>query len=275
MKTILVPTDFSKISRNAIDYAVEIAKLTKSRLVLFHVFHVSMINVDSPFAVPSLVEIGKDCLEKLKKIEQEIHFKHDRNITIQCVCKCGFAVDEINQFIKDTHVDLVVMGTHGAGYLAEKFTGSVTTSLMRKATCPVLAIDQHVKFKTIRKIVLACDYHETNSSSVFDPLKEFAQLFESHVYVLNVVRELEMASNVSKTMAGIRLEHSLRPISHSFHYKESENVVEGINDFVKEKMIDLVVMIPHMHTVLHNIFQEPITKRMALHSQVPLLSLHP
>jgi len=40
MKTILVPTDFSKIARNAIDYAVEIAKLTKAKLILFHVYHV-------------------------------------------------------------------------------------------------------------------------------------------------------------------------------------------------------------------------------------------
>lgn len=62
MKTILVPTDFSKIARNAIDYAVEIAKLTKAKLVLFHVYHVPVVPVEIPIVMP-IDEVKKETME--------------------------------------------------------------------------------------------------------------------------------------------------------------------------------------------------------------------
>ena len=67
MKTILVPTDFSKIARNAIDYAVEIAKLTKARLILFHVYHATVVPSEMPIVLPT-GEIEKEALDGLKKI---------------------------------------------------------------------------------------------------------------------------------------------------------------------------------------------------------------
>ena len=166
------------------------------------------------------------------------------------------------------------MGMKGTGYLREKLIGSITTSLIKKAKSPVLAIDRRVKFGSIKKIALACDYTETKSKSILDPLKELAHLFKSHIYVLNVVRELDTVPPVSKAVAGIKLDHSLEGINHSFHYTKSEDVIEGINDFVDEKKVDMLVMIPRMHTMLQNILHEPHAKRMAFHTKVPLLALH-
>lgn len=273
MKTILVPTDFSKIARNAIDYAVEIAKLTNAKLILFHVYHVPAVPSEMPIVIP-IDEIEKNSMDSLKKIEKNIHLKHGNKLVVEYQCRCGFPIDEINTFAEENKIDLIVMGMEGAGYLTEKLVGSITTSLIKKAKCPLLAIDKHVKFKSVKKIALACDYEETQNKSILEPLKEFVQLFESHVYVLNVVRELETVATISKAVEGIKLEHSLEDLNHSFHYTKSEDIVEGINDFVDEKKIDMVAMIPRMHTALQNLFHEPITKRMAFHTKVPLLALH-
>lgn len=273
MKTILVPTDFSKAAHNAIDYAAEIAKLTKAKLILFHVYHVPVVPSEVPI-VPSMDEMEKNSLDGLKKIERNIHLKHGNKFAVECKCRCGFPVDEINLFTEENKIDLIVMGMEGTGYLTEKLIGSVTTSLIKKAKCPVLAIDKYVKFRSIKKIVLACDYTETNNKSILNPLKEFANLFKSHIYVLNVVRELETIPTINEAVAGIKLDHLLEGVNHSFHYAKSEDVIEGINDFVEEKKIDMVIMIPRMHTALQNLFHEPNTKRMAFHTKVPLLTLH-
>lgn len=200
--------------------------------------------------------------------------KYGNKLVVECKCACGFPVEEINIFAKENKIDLIVMGMEGAGYLTEKLIGSITTSLIKKAKCPVLAIDKHVKFRSIKKIALACDYSETKNKYILNPLKELAHLFKSHVYILNVVRELETVATVSKAVAGIKLDHSLEGVNHSFHYAKSEDIIEGINDFVDEKKIDMVVMIPRMHTALQNLFHEAHTKRMAFHTKVPLLALH-
>jgi nucleotide-binding universal stress UspA family protein len=274
MKTILVPTDFSDVAKNAIDYAVEIAKLTEAKIILFHVYHIPVITSDVPLVLPSLEEMETNCLEGLKNLSRNIQHKEGNKLQIDCKCRCGFAVEEINAFSRENKIDIIILGMQGAGYLTEKVMGSITTALLHEAKCPVLAIDKKVKFRSIKKMVLACDYLKTDNQSVLLPLKEFARLFKSHVYILNVVPELVTIPTISKAVAGINLEHALEDIDHSFHYAQHEDVIQGINKFVLKQNMDMVVMIPRRHSILKNIFKEPITKKMAFHTSVPILALH-
>ncbi len=275
MKTLLVPTDFSKTSDNAVDYAVEIAKVTHAKLILFHAYHVPVITTEEVVAVPDFKEIERCAVDNLKRIEKIIHLKYGRNIVTECVCKCGFAVEEINLFTKETKTDLIIMGMKGTGYLEEKLIGSVTTSLMQESICPVMAIDEHVKFKTPKKIVLACDYLETDHTSVLKPLRQLANLFNAHVYVLNVVSHSENSPKIPEAIPDHKkIENSLTGVEHSFHYLQDESVIDGINAFVSERKMDMVVMIPRKHSMFKRIFKEPNTKRMAFHAHVPVLALH-
>lgn len=273
MKTILVPTDFSDDADNAMSYAVEIAKITSSKIILFHAFHIPAVPMDTPVFITSFDEIEKICMAQLKTIERNIHQKHGSQIDIECACKCGFAVDGINEIALEKNIDLVVMGMHGSSYWEEKLIGSNTTTLIRNTKWPVLAINKNVKFKSIKKIVLACDYHKIKDKSILNILKEFVKLFQAHVYVLNVVHELEMIPSMSEAVEAIELNHSLEDISNSFHNIENENIMDGINEFVEQNKSDMIVMIPHEHTFLENMFSESNTKQMTFHANIPLLAL--
>lgn len=274
MKTILVPTDFSDNASNAINYAVEIAKLAKAKLILFHAFHVPVTNSDMPIVVIPIEEIEEANIGRLKKIAKEIQSKNNGSLNIKCICKMGFAVDEISELVTTKSIDLVVMGIRGSGNLSEILMGSTTTTLIRKDSCPVLVINQNVKFKNIKKIVFACDYHEISDASILKPLKEFVELFKSHVYVFNVVKELKTVTYVGKAATESLLEHSLEGTDHTFHFAEQEDVIEGINLFAANKKADMIVMIPQKHTLLKNIFNASNTKKMAFHTHIPLLALH-
>lgn len=273
MKTILVPTDFSRCADNAIDYAIEIAKLTKAKLILFNVYQSQVIPAEAPILLP-IEETAADAMEALKKEAKRIRKQCGEQISLDYSSAWGFPVEQIDDYARKHKIDLIVMGMQGAGFLEEKVIGSVTTSLIRKSKCPVLAIDSHVKFKSIKKIALACDYSETKNNQVFAPLKEFAQLFKSHVYVLNVVPETEKSPAIAKAVAGIKMDRILEDIDHSFHFSTGKNVVDGINHFADANNIDMIVMIPHPHTSLKTLFAESNTKRMAFHTKIPLLSLH-
>lgn len=274
MKTILVPTDFSAASENAVNYAAEIAKATNAKLILFHVYNLPVTATEVPIVLPNTDELEKDCLEGLLRISTRLHSKLNTT-NIECIVKCGFPVDEINQYTQTSKIDLIVMGMRGAGYLTEKLIGSVTTSLIQRSNCPVLVIDEKVKFKNIRKIVLACDYNETENKKVLEPMKEFAHLFKSHIYVLNVLTRSEKVEPITEVVSDfIKLEHSLADTTHSFHYLSNKEIVAGINEFVSEGNMDMVVMIPRKHSLLKSVFNEPNTKKMAFHSTVPLLAIH-
>lgn len=273
MKTILVPTDFSKNAQNAIDYAIEIAKCTSSKLILFHAYQLPLVASEVP-VVPSIGELEKDIVRNLKKAERHIHSKTESSLVVEYEYRCGFPVEEIRLCAERNKADLIIMGLHGAGFIREKLIGSVSTALMNNSKCPVLIINQNVKFKSIKNIALAFDYSEIKNQAVLYPLNVFSNLFKSHIFIFNVVKsQLEAVSSISKAVDGMKLAHALENAEHSFHYSENEDIIEGINKFVMEKNIDMVVMIPHKHSPLHNLFNESQTKKMAFHTRIPLLTL--
>lgn len=272
MKTILVPTDFSEISHNAIDYAAEMAKQFNATLVLFHAYHVPIVNAEMPMNLPSEVEMERKIIDSLRKIEKNLHSKHGKGISVKIICKQGLAADVISEYVIDNNVDLITMGTQGGGFITEKVFGSVTSALIKKSKCPVLTIGKDTKFNGIKNIVLACDYKETKAA-VLRPLKELTHLFNSHVYLLHVNQNLEAVPSSKEELERIKLDHLLEGINHSFNYCENEDVIDGLNQFAKEKNADMVAMISREHSLIWNLFHEANTKKMAFHISIPFLSL--
>jgi nucleotide-binding universal stress UspA family protein len=273
MDTILVPTDFSKNAKNALDYAIEIANVTSSKLMLFHAYQVPDLATELT-DIP-VIDLEKLIVRELKKLERYVHATSAKKLTVEYAYRCGFPVEEIRLCAERIKADLMVMGLHGSGFLKEKLIGSVSTVLINNSKCPVMIINQHVKFKRIKNIALAFDYTEIENKSTLLPLNEFIHLFKSHIFIFNVVKsELQAVSSISKAVDGMKLAHALENVEHSFHYSENEDIQEGINKFVLDKNIDMVVMIPHKHSPLHNLFHKSETKKMAFHTKIPLLALN-
>lgn len=273
MNVIFVPTDFSEVSHCAIDYAAELAVLTSAKLVIFHSCEVPVLSPDGTVVVPMDV-IQDDSLKSLKKTAEHLRKKYGKMLTVESEQAIGFPVEEINRAVVKFKADLIIIGMQGGGFITEKIVGSITTSLIKRAKCPVLAIHKGTKFKPIKKIALACDYHKLAYPTVLKPVKELATLFKSEILILNVVHELEEVPTISKAAEGVKLNRALEGIKHSFHYMINHEVTDGISDFVKENEIDLIAMVPHSHTVIETIFKESNTKHMAFHVAKPLLAIH-
>src|SRR5687768_9230307 len=151
MKTILVPVDFSEQSRNAVDYAAEMALYTKSKLILLHIYDNTPPALDIPMVVP-MTEVERGIKEELNRISRNIEQKYGDNLIQRSLVKLGFVVEEINLAAEENNVDLIIMGMAGAGYLAERLLGSTATSVIRRSKKPVLVIGSQMHFKKPRKI---------------------------------------------------------------------------------------------------------------------------
>lgn len=273
MKTILIPTDFSAISENAVDYAAEIAKADNAEIVLLHVYQAPFVTPEVPSMVTSINDIEESCVKELIKLRSRIHLQHGPHIKVEYAYRCGYAVEEIDRVAKELHPDLIVMGMRGAGYLEKKLIGSVTTSLIEKTKYPVLIINKGIKFNGLKKIVFAYDYLPLENQKTLEPVKNLSKLFDAHVYVLNVVREPVLVPNVKEAVAGVRLDHLLEEINHSFHFVEDENVLAGLNGFIEERRIDLMVILPHKHSFMNKLFNETHTSQVAFGAKTPILAI--
>ncbi|HET6225552.1 MAG TPA: universal stress protein [Bacteroidia bacterium] len=272
MKTILVATDFSKNSDNALKYAIDLAKWKNAKLILFHAYFLPVIPGEIPVQY-ALEEIQNDAILQLKKIADHIHTAH-KDLQVEVQCRPGVATVKILECAERNKVDLVVMGLRGTGYIAEKLIGSITTSLIQQSHIPILVINDKIKFKPIQRIALAFDYTEIKADHMLPLLKDLSSGEDSKIYVFNVVKsELQATSSVTKAVEGMKLSRSIGGMPHSFHYSEDEDIIHGINHFVKDQKIELLVMVPREHTPLYKLFNEPQTKRMAFHTSIPLLTI--
>jgi nucleotide-binding universal stress UspA family protein len=142
LKRILVPTDFSKFSQNALSYAAALAEKFGAELYLLHVVQnigvmiPDMVNVVPPIMPSNEQMTGavREALDRVIKDNKLERFKPKPEVRL------GTPFYEIIQFAKETNADLIVMGTHGHSGLAHMLLGSVTEKVVRKAPCPVLTV---------------------------------------------------------------------------------------------------------------------------------------
>lgn len=271
MKTLIAACDFSSTARNAINYAAEMAVTLKTKLVLFHVYSIPLM-AEGAMPAFTLDDLEKDCHKKLKRIALALHKKYGKKLVLETVCRCGFAVDEIKSYAHDIKADMIVMGMQGAGFIAEKINGSVTTAIMSDAGCPVLSVDRKVKFVKPKKIVLATDLKEIKHNDFARILSTMAGVYKSKLMILNVFKPSQPMPTYNEANENLKLDRLMKGLKHKFYYQANNDVVAGINDFIKKEEAHMVVMIARKHSLFQKLFSEPQTKRMAFHTQTPLLT---
>lgn len=270
MKSILVPTDFSTCSINAVHYAADLAANLRAKIVLFHAFHPPIMVTEVPDML-SFQEIKDIQIENLEKLASELKSKHGENLQIEIVCESGFAVDEIQVYQEANENDLIVMGMKKVGQFTERVIGSITATLMYKSLCPILSIPEGQIFKPFKNIVLASDFKDDNPPLIYLTLVNFVEIFGAHLHLLNVSKNaLEMieASHIED-----RFENTFKNLTHTAHYIKNDDITEGINHFITSKEMDLVMMIPKKHSFWENLFHEPHTKKIAFHANIPVMAL--
>jgi nucleotide-binding universal stress UspA family protein len=139
---ILVPTDFSKFSTNALTYAAAFAEKFGAELYLLHVVqNFAMMVPDSVNVVPPIGPPIAELTAAVKDaLDRAVRDNHLERLTVHRDVREGSAFYEIIQFAKEKDVDLIVMGTHGHSGLVHVLLGSVTEKVVRKSPCPVLTV---------------------------------------------------------------------------------------------------------------------------------------
>lgn len=135
---ILVPVDFSEHGQRSMEHACDLARSLSAEVVLFHVFE-----RPTPPKVPAtdgrLRAYLAESLDAARARLTELAAA-EAGVRIRAVTVEGQPAREILAAIRDEGCDLVCMGSHGRGALAEVLMGSVTERVLHHASCPVLVV---------------------------------------------------------------------------------------------------------------------------------------
>jgi nucleotide-binding universal stress UspA family protein len=270
MKKILVPVDFSPEANNAAQYAASLAKQLGAELNLLYVFHIPVPATQVPYPVdfPSLEKENNQLLEQLAK---ELELKHQ--IVPKFKIAPGFAVEEVLEEIEAGQSDLVVMGTKGAGNKIRFLLGSTSADVMRKSKIPVLVIPGTAQFKKPQTILLASDFHKLANPDLFKTLTGLCTHFGSNLNLLNIALPGDHPG-LDKVSAERQLGDLLKGTRHQVYYREDADVEDGLNKFLDQHPADMLVIVPHQHSMMERIFMKTHSKNITLHANIPVLAIH-
>lgn len=267
MQTILVPVDFSPVSRNAAVYAAELARLFRARLLLFHAYMLPTPVSEVPYVMVTADEMQQENEAFLKKEAQNLTTTY--GVEVESLVRIGIASDEIRELAKEESVDLVVMGMKGAGGL-DKIIGSTTTNVIRKLKIPVLIIPHDAGYKQVQHITYASDFSYNTSSNLFAPLLEIVKTLGAKVHILHVQKDTVKIEELAGRKS---TERAFSGYDHEFVNVTDNSVTHGINNYLQHHASELLVMVAHTHTFFERIFSKSRTTAMCYETKIPLLVL--
>src|SRR5699024_5958102 len=164
MKTILIPTDFSDNSLNALKYAVEIYKASPVRIYILHAYADEVYAaMDESMEEDEFVAISdrihKESKNSLAAFKSKISaFSKNPEHDFETISDFGQLVDSVNELVNRKNIDLVVMGTKGETEDKDLTFGSNTLQVIKYVNCPVLAVPSDYKDAKPQNILFPTDY---------------------------------------------------------------------------------------------------------------------
>lgn len=278
MKNILLPTDFSENSWNAIQYAIN---FYKNATCNFYILHVSLMPSYMGGEIPvypttnaletTVLKQAKvnlqNILKKLKKVDA------NPNHHFFTISKYDFFIDAVKTQIEEKKIDLIIMGTKGATGFNEVVIGTNTGDLITKIKCPVLIIPEHATFIAPKEIAFPTDFHNFYQPSILNTISEFSEMYNSSVRVVHICKKNEVLTG--NQMENKQYLHNyFTENKHSFHKITNNSIEDGVSCFVESRNIDIIIMVAKNLTFFQRILFKPTVEEISYHTKVPFLVLH-
>lgn len=278
MKNILIPTDFSENSWNAVKYALSFFKKVKCNFYLLHVSsYEEMMGGESFFdtkdtVVEKVTHSDKEQMQRLlKRIEKlPLNTKH-RFFTLH---EYIFFVDAIRKQVAEKNIDFIVMGTKGASGLKEKTIGSNTGDVITKVKCPVLVIPEKAQYVKPKEIAFPTDYNLYYRSRVLNTITNILRMNNASLRVLHIAKREQELTDLQKKNQDFLNDYLGEEIEHSFHFLSNPNIEEAVQCFVESRDIDMITMIAKNLNFFQRILFNPTVEKISYHTNVPFLVLH-
>ncbi len=158
LQRILVATDLSKTSANAVRFALDLARGYHAKCYIFH----CVSSVGFTLAGAEVECLADEVASRdLHDLEAELEHTGDLHDVIhELVVRQGDVRREIEAVVRDEHIDLVVLGTHGRTGIGRLVLGSVAEQIFRAVACPVLTIGPGARYEhplRVRRILFPTD----------------------------------------------------------------------------------------------------------------------
>jgi nucleotide-binding universal stress UspA family protein len=280
MKKILIATDFSVNAKHAAEYGYAIASQVKTDVILCNAF---VVPADMPqagtlvwpqFEYDELLEGSASELRQLKTdLERNVS---DNGFSPEIVCRAeiGAVTDVIKEITGKTEIELIVMGTHGAGKLDTFLVGNHSRHMINNTKIPLLLVPAAAALKPIKKVAFATDLRnpDRDLNAVYEliPLLKLlnAELLLTHIYSGDDPTYV-FKQHIKELL--VQLSNRANYPNIFYRIVSSNKAERGLDWLCDHGDIDVLAMVHRKHDLLDKILIGSHTQKMADHIKIPLL----
>ena len=279
MKNILLPTDFSENSWNAIKYAIH---FFEKETCNFYVLHVNRLNntVNSESAYIANYEVMEDAYtvkakkrlrDILKRISKD--FLTNKKHKFYTLTDYNFFIESIRKHVEEKRINCIVMGTKGASGLKKIIVGSNTGDVITKVKCTTLAIPEQAKFVKLEEIAFPTDFSLTYDIQILEPLSDILEKWQSALRILHISKK-RASFNGDQSKSRDLLDDYFNDLTHTFHYLTNKKVEDAIQCFVESRNINMICMVAKNLNYFQQILFHSKVETISYHTEIPFLVLH-
>jgi nucleotide-binding universal stress UspA family protein len=274
IKKILIPYDFSETADLSLEHAVFMAKLLKAEITLLHIVETLTFTSAISHALSGFekkVETASN--EKLTELANALH--SENGIVVHVLTDVGKIYKRIVHNAKQTHSDIIIMGTHGSSG-SGTVVGSNTAKVVMESGIPVISVQTHAKKIGFTKIVLPIDDSPESRQKVNFAL-EIARNYNAHVYVVGL---LQSKSEDYQRKFRIKVEQVAEFLEGHGIVCESK-LVSG-DDLSKQTLqaaneldADLVVIMTEQEPSITGLLLGTYATKVVNQSKIPVMTVRP
>ncbi|MGK5094267.1 universal stress protein [Deltaproteobacteria bacterium TL4] len=273
-KRILVPIDYSGVSKKVLTFADEWCQRTGATLFILYVTVIRY--TDYPEIWNKKEQRLEFHREELKAFVEALKLKSN----VQLLNDVGVAYEQILRAEKEHHIDLIIMAAHSHTILERMFLGSNTDQILHQSQCPVFVFkDPDSKLKN--KIILPIDNNEVDQY-VIQKADEWALRTHSTLYFIHVYSpfanpfEPSIAEHPPQLLT-LELDIKLNEFILSQNVKSPYRTIikkgkpyDRILKLQKKQKANLIMMAAHSHTQIERFLMGSNTDYLAHHSSCPM-----
>ena len=274
MKKILIPTDFSDNAWHAIAYTMNFFKDQSCTFYFLHTYSPAFFRMDYVLGGPTfsaIPDVGIDIsLMGLEKTVADVKTTYENpRHTYEIVSSFNTLTDEIEELVEKKDIDLVIMGTQGASGAKEVFLGSNTVFAIRKASAPIMAIPEKVKYHPVRNILFPSDYLTAYKPEELQPVLQMARMHQARFTLLHVHEE-EGLSEAQKDHKA-HLERHLEELDYETVELDGQLMPDAVLRYIEEHPVDLLVMMNRKHSFFERLLIRQNIDQIGFHVQIPFV----
>lgn len=273
IQTILLPTDFSVTATNAGLYTVALAnQIGAKKIVVYHSYDAASASEPFKDYTQKIITepFRKKSAAQLNEYVAFLSSKKSSGVEIEAYHSYAELTDAVNDLVKSTGAELIVMGITGGGKVKEALVGSHSISVAKKSDIPVIIVPTEYSFTKVEDILFVSDLKDVEDTTPVDSINDILKATNAKLHILHVTDNPEKAENSEGKHQLEKLFENHQP---DFHFMNNPDFVGAVDFFVKDRKIEIVIVVPKKHGLLESIFSISYTKTLAFRGKTPLMAV--